>query len=85
MKRGYAPKQRYKVRFICVFRREAYQLLCETPLGIASDEAGLKRENRCLPVVSSIIVGEQLYEKGQDLNPRPFWHVYGCCRVQRTA
>lgn len=69
MKRGYAPKQRYMVRFICVFRREALKLLCETALSIASDDVGLKRETCCLPVLWSKKRGAAIWKRAEAQAP----------------
>ena len=85
MKRGYAPKQRYMVRFICVFRREALKLLCETALSIASDDVGLKRETCCLPVLWLKISAERRYGKGPRLKAPTLYRIDGYRCVWMTT
>lgn len=78
MKRGYAPKQRYMVRFICVFRREAYKLLCETALSIASDDVGLKRIETGNLLLASLMVknkrGAAIWKRAEAQSPDPLSH-----------
>ena len=82
---GLCPKATVYGSFHLRFPSRSLTAIMRNPLGDCKRRSGIETGK-------SLLAGREVnnrwraaIRKGPGSKPRPFWHVYGCCRVQRTV